>query len=99
MIEYLHNAIRATAGTNVVVIARLADGDGVPITSGAHFMLFEEDATTLLATIDGDYNSSDDIWEFILDAELTSGRCGKHWYRICIEGEPLCFKQPFYLCK
>ena len=61
-------------------------------------MLFDNEETHLF-TVDGNYSANDDCWEFIVDKELTANKYGRYWYCICVEGEPLCFKLPFYLVK
>lgn len=98
MIEYISNAIRATAGSYIEIAARIADDYGAPVTTNVHFMLFDE-AANHIVTVDGNYNSVDDIWSFGLDGSITDGLVGRYWYCICAEAEPLCFKLPFYLVK
>lgn len=99
MIEYLSNAIRATAGTTLNIAAKITDEEGAPVTTGAHFMLFDESAAELLVVVNGSYYAADDYWEFVIEKDLTANKCGRYWYCICVDTEPLCFKQPFYLCK
>lgn len=95
MLEFLYNAIRATAGQDIAVSAIIED-NGEPITEGCHIMLFDKDSV-LLEMVAGEY-IGEGLWSFRLPAELTKGRCGRHWYRICTPVESLCFKQPLYLC-
>lgn len=97
MIEYLYNCIRATAGENVGITAIITNADGEQITEHSHIMLFDKD-DTLLATIDGEYVAELGNWQFTLPAELTKGKCGRYWYRICTTDDSLCFKQPIYFC-
>lgn len=99
MIEYLYDAIRATAGSHIELAARITDEEGAQIPSGIHFMLFDKNPSQLLFTVDGTFNEDEEIWEFFIDSELTANMCGRYWYCICVDGNPLCFKQPFYLCK
>lgn len=99
MIEYINNAIRATSGSNITLAAMITDDDGNTITSGAHFMLFDEDGAECIAVVNGSYYAEQGIWEFMLESIITAGKCGRYWYCICVDSEPLCFKQPFYLCK
>ena len=99
MIEYLSNAIRATAGTTLNIAAKITDEEGAPVTAGAHFMLFDESAAEVLVVVNGSYYAADDYWEFVIEKDLTANKCGRYWYCICVDTEPLCFKQPFYLCK
>lgn len=91
MIEYLHNAIRATAGEDAKILALIAGFDGVAIDSGCHFMIYDDD-DNLVAMADGVVNE-ENLWEFhVPTAELK----GSYWYCICHEHERLCFKQPIY---
>ena len=99
MIEYIDNAIRATAGSNLTLAAMVSDDEGNPVTSGVHFMLFDKDRTECIAVVDGNYYADEDIWEFLIEKDITTGKCGRYWYCVCVDSEPLCFKQPFYLCK
>jgi hypothetical protein len=95
MIEYLYNAIRATAGKEIAISAIIED-NGEPITEGCRITLFDKD-DSLLDSINGEY-IGDGFWSFRIPAELTQGKCGRHWYRICTPVASLCFKQPIYLC-
>lgn len=58
MIEYLANAIRATAGEEIVIVANIAE-DGVDITSGCGIMLHIGDDMVMF---DGEYK--DELWYF-----------------------------------
>lgn len=93
MIEFLYNAIRATAGENIVIAAKITDEDGANITESCHVMLYDD--LILLATVDGTFDG--DEWEFVIPADVTSGRIGRYWYCICANNNSLCFKQPLYL--
>lgn len=95
MIEYLYNAIRATAGSEIVVGAEITNDEGHYITEGCHFMLFDKDKE-LIATIDGTYLEEGN-WEFTIPAETTEGLNGRYWYCMCYHNDHLCFKQPIYL--
>lgn len=99
MIEYLYDAIRATAGSAIEIAAKITDDTGALITSGVHFMLFNYENTETLMVVDGDYDSYEGIWRFTINPEATRGKCGHYWYCICYESNPLCFKSPFYLVK
>lgn len=97
MVEYLYNAIRATAGDNIELAAIIQTASGESVTEGCHIMLFDTDETTLIATFDGEYiGGSKDYWQFTIPAETTANRLGRYWYRICAENGSLCFKQPIY---
>jgi hypothetical protein len=93
MIEYLHNCIRATAGRDEIVSARLTDDKGAYLTSGCNLMLFETDGK-MIATIPGSY--ADGNWFFLLPGDLTAEHKGKRMYCICHQNTNLCFKQPIY---
>lgn len=91
MIEYLHNAIRATAGEDAKIMARIVGFDGVSIESDCHFMIFD-DEDNLVAMADG-VCGEDNLWTFeVPTAELK----GSYWYCVCHVDERLCFKQPIY---
>lgn len=98
MVEYLYNCIRATAGDKVEISAIIETDAGEPITEHCHIMLFDKDNLTLLSTIDGQYVEETGLWQFALPAELTAGKLGRYWYRICAREGSLCFKQPIYFC-
>lgn len=94
MIEYLYNAIRATAGNDITIAAELTNTSGEAIAEGCHLMLFDPEKK-LIATIDGVCNEAE--WSFTIPAELTKGLNGRYWYCICHYNTNLCFKQPIYL--
>lgn len=96
MIEYLYNAIRATSGQDVELAAKIQTASGESVTEHCHIMLFDKD-DTLLGTYNGEYiGGSKDYWQFTIPAEITAGRIGRHWYKICTPETSLCFKQPIY---
>ena len=92
MIEYLLNAIRATAGSEITVMANITE-DGEPIVEGCGFMLHIDDENILM--IDGVFNG--DIWTFTIPAEATKDLKGRYSYCLCQGDKTLCFKEPFYL--
>lgn len=94
MIEYLYNAIRATAGQDITIAAELTNTSGEPIAEGCHIMLFDPDKN-MIATIDGVCNGTE--WSFTIPAEITEGKSGRYWYCICHYNTNLCFKEPIYL--
>ena len=94
MIEYLLNAIRATAGKEIGISAIIED-NGKPIEEGCRVTLFDKDGIFML-TIGGEY-LGDGLWSFKIPAEATQDLRGRYWYRICSPVESLCFKQPLYL--
>lgn len=95
MIEYLYNAIRMVAGQEEEVYTIARDDEGF-IDKGVVFMLHSPEGE-VIAKVDGIYNPNTYQWTFIIPAEATAGRTGKHWYCFMREGKNLCFKQPFYL--
>lgn len=96
MIEYLYDAIRATAGQEIVVAAVITDIDDLPITSGCSFSLYDDDRH--LQEIDGSFNSDTGEWHFVLPVRLTQTLAkGRYWYCINYEHQSLSFKQPLYL--
>ena len=92
MIEYLYNAIRATAGEDVCVCSRITDDSGNVINNHAHLMLYDD--LLLLDTVDGSFDGK--YWDFVIPGEITRGLKGRYWYCICVENSSLCFKQPIY---
>lgn len=94
MIEYLHNAIRAMAGADIVIEAKITDESGSIVTTGCKLMIHTPDEA-MIAAIDGVCVA--EVWQFIIPAELTEGLKGRYWYCIQHEGKPLCFKEPLYL--
>lgn len=94
MVEYLYDCIRANAGQDIMVGARITDMFKQPITEGCGFRLYDENEK-MLVRVDGSFNG--DYWTFTIPAEYTAGRKGRHWYCICWNGMLLCFKCPIYL--
>lgn len=92
MIEYLHNAIRATAGEDIVIIANIAE-DGVDIQSGCGIVIHTNDEEEL--AFPGEY--IDDFWYFTIPAEATVGLNGRYWYHLYKDDDSICFKEPLYL--
>lgn len=92
MIEYLYDAIRATAGTDIVIAARVTQDDGTAITEGCELVIHKNDNT--MVSIDGDYQ--EDTWFFAIPADVTKGMNGRYMYCIKHYDEQLCFMQPIY---
>lgn len=96
MIEYLYDAIRATANTDTEITARITGDDGNAITSDCSLML-HNDKEEMIATIKGKYNEEEQTWLFVIPKDTTKGcECKRYWYCICHEDSNLCFKQPIY---
>ena len=95
MIEYLYDAIRATAGEEMTIAAEIVDVNGYPVERGCHFTLYN--GTERMAAIDGELNA-DGVWEFTIPADTTDGLNGRYWYCICTDEthNKLNFKQPIY---
>lgn len=96
MIEYLYDAIRATANTDTEIGAYITDTNGNPIEEGCSLMLHNE-KDEMIATIEGEYIEEEQTWIFIIPKDTTKNcACKRYWYCICHEDSILCFKQPIY---
>ena len=94
MIEYLYDAIRATAGEDIALAAKIVDDSGVPISTGCHLNLYND--KEMITTIPGEF--TDGAWQFTIPADVTANLIGRYWYCICSESHnKLNFKQPIYL--
>lgn len=93
MIEYLYNAIRATAGEDITIAAKLTNDDGSQIVGGCHVMLSDDEK--VLITVDGECVNG--THNFTIPAAATKGLHGRYWYCICSGNASLCFKEPIYL--
>ena len=93
MIEYLYDAIRATAGLEIIINAYITDYEGEPIKEGLSLILSDDD--NVIAMIKG--YCDDDIWSFEIPASATTGLSGRYWYCIHYDDTTLCFKKPIYL--
>lgn len=94
MIEYLFNAIRAVAGEEITVAAKITDESGALITNGCSLMLHLNDKEV---KVEGAYYSDIECWQFVIPAEATVGYNGRFWYCFKQEGANLCFDEPIYL--
>ena len=94
MIEYLLNAIRATAGEDITVMASITKDD-IPIEDGCGFMLHIDEENVVM--VDGVYDDELDVWTFTIPADATKGLKGRYSYCFCQGGKTLCFREPFYL--
>lgn len=94
MIEYLHNAIRAMAGADIRVDARVTDEEGAIITTGVKLILHDK-KDAMIESFEGSYEN--DSWHFLIPAQVTKGLKGRYFYCIQYNGNPLCFKEPLYL--
>lgn len=94
MIEYLFNAIRATAGEDIAIVAKITDESGALVEDNCGFMFHGADGARTI--IEGVY-SADGFWSFTIPAELTKGLKGRYGYCICNGDATLCFEKPLYL--
>lgn len=92
MIEYLYNAIRASAGTPITIAANVMDESGNAVKEGLKFVIHLEDDSMVM--IDGYFNQ--DMTLFEVPAAVTKDLKGKYWYCIKQDNMQLCFKQPIY---
>jgi hypothetical protein len=96
MIEYLYNAIRASAGTDIEIVARITDAEGNPVLDNCNLVLHEKDET-MLGIINGERINRDGYWRFVIPAEHTEGKKGRYYYCVREGNNMLCFKQPIYI--
>lgn len=95
MIEYLYNAIRATAGEDISIAAKIVSDSGIPVENSCHLVLYDNQ-DNILTKIDGAL--IDETWQFTIPAAITADIRGRYWYCICNETHnKLSFKQPIYL--
>lgn len=92
-IEYLYDAIRATAGQDITISAVITDDNGEAITDACGLMFHDDE--NMLAKVDGELDGAE--WIFTIPAEVTKGLTGRYWYCICRNETNLCFKTPLYL--
>lgn len=90
MIEYLYDAIRATAGADVTIVTRIIEDD-VPVEN-VGFMLHLDDENAIV--IAGELEN--ETYQFVIPADITKDLKGRYWYCFCQEGKPLCFKEAIY---
>ena len=95
MVEYLYNAIRATAGQEITIAANVTDESGVTIDNGCCLMFHGDNDKTV--SVNGEYVETLDLWTFTIEPEITEGLKGRYWYCIQRNGANLCFKEPIYL--
>lgn len=95
MIEYLYNAIRAVAGQELTIEAKITDDSGAEINEGCTLVLhFDNDA---MYAAEGTYFEDIKSWQFTIPADVTKGLNGRYFYCIQQNGNNLCFKEPLYL--
>lgn len=91
MIEYLYDAIRAHAGEDIVIAAKITDDNGDDITKNCELMLHYNDSAYMAS---GTYAGGE--WSFTIPGDLTKDLVGRHSYCIKAEGTSICFKNPIY---
>lgn len=97
MIEYLYNAIVASAGTNIEIVAKITDANGAPILSNCNLTIYDENGA-ILGVCEGDIVDTNGYWRFFIPAEVTETReKGRYYYCISEGNNTLCFKEPLYL--
>lgn len=96
MVEYLHDAIKAVAGQDIVIHAFITDDEEQVITENCSIMLHDQ-SQKMIADIEGQYLPENLMWEFTIPAAITTFRNGRHWYCIQHDNKNMCFLQPIYL--
>ena len=97
MIEYLGNAIRAFAGSEISIAMAITDATGTPITTNCKLNFRDKDRT-LIKSYEGTYYENDKVWNFIIPREDTEGLSGRYWYSVQYDKDAICFTQPLYFC-
>lgn len=91
MIEYIYDAIRATAGNDVIIAAEVTEENGDIVTDNCALTLYIENKV-----LDFDGVRKDGTYEFTIPASITSGLMGRYWYAIKRNSNLISFKQPIY---
>ena len=94
MIEYLYDCIRASAGQEILISAKLTNDDGSLITENCFLNLYDTNGDHFYKTAGTVANG---LWIFSVPADVTEGFKGRYWYCIGHNGSSLCFKEPIYL--
>lgn len=95
MIDYIFDAIRATAGEDIEVNAFITDEEDNLVSAGCCFVLFGKDGDKFFecqGTCGGD-----NLWCFTIPAEETKGLKGRYWYSVYEDGKAISFFKPFWL--
>lgn len=92
-IEYIYDAVKATAGENITITAKIKEEDGTVITENCSLILYNDDE--ILVYVVGEY--TDDVWNFTIPAQITEGLKGRFWYSVQNADVSLCFDKPIYL--
>jgi hypothetical protein len=91
MVEYLHDCIRATSGSDIVIVANITL-DYEPIDNGCALVIHISDKEMYEAP--GVFSNG--IWSFTVPAAVTQELNGRYWYCFKANGQQLCFKEPIY---
>jgi hypothetical protein len=92
-IEYLYDAIRATASEEINISAVITDDEGLNITDNCYLALYDDE--TELIKVYGAFDGAE--WTFTIPADVTEGLSGRYWYAIGRNNTNMCFKTPIYL--
>lgn len=95
MVEYLYDAIRATAGRDISIVARVLDEFGNEVKGDVIFTLYDKDSRESLIEVAATHGG--DSFIFAIAADSTKNLKGRYWYSIKHNDEQLCFLQPIYL--
>lgn len=91
MVEYLYDAVKATAGEVIAVSTRITDDEGNVNSSGCVIEVYKDD--TQISTTPGELSGEE--YSFNIPAIIETGR---YFYLIKdLEGNSFEFKQPLYL--
>ena len=93
MVEYIFNAIKATAGEDITIAAEITDPDGEMLVAGCRLKLSTDDVE--IAIVDGYF--SEDSWVFIVPAIFTERLKGRCWYTILYGDVSISHPEPIYL--
>lgn len=94
MIEYIYDAIRARAGEDITITAKLTDNEGNIIRDTCYLRLSDNDKN-FIAKVKGVI--VEDVVNFTIPADATANLIGRYWYCIGDEDTSYCFRQPIYL--
>ena len=91
MVEYIYDAIKATAGENASIVAKITNYDGSNIERCDMYIF---DNNSEIFSVAGSFDG--ELWTFNISGQLTDGLKGRYWYEINNGGYSISFKQPIY---
>lgn len=94
MVEYIFDVIKASAGEDIVITARITD-EGNDSIYGTNFYLLDDEGKVVYTAV-GSY-VEEDIWTFEIPSTITQGLSGRFWYYVTGDNRGLNFKTPIYL--